>query len=78
MIGTFNDYIAADVEATRQRNAARKGTCLYYRDGACASEKEPRCPHYSLTLCTGAGDCSRFFRHYQTPLAILREEALSV
>lgn len=74
----FNDYIAADVEATRARNSERKGTCVYYRAGVCASEKEPRCPHYALTVCTGAGDCSAFFHHYQTPPQILHEELLEV
>lgn len=74
----FNDYIAADVEATRARNAARKGTCVYYRAGVCASEKEPRCKHHAVGLCLGAGDCSAFFRHYSTPSQILHEELLEV
>lgn len=76
MNGAFNDYIGADVETTRVRNA-QKGACVYYRAGLCGSECTPRCSEYAVGLCASGGVCVTR-HHYRTPPGIVREEMVSV
>lgn len=76
MNGAFNDYIGADVETTRVRNA-QKGQCVYYRRGLCGSECKPRCVDYAAGACASFGVCVT--RHYyRIPPGIIREELVSV
>ena len=55
------------------------GACIYYREGACSSERVPRCPHHALGLCLGAGKCGDIStRYYTTPDAILQAMPLEL